>query len=439
MTAPAKYLSLQHNYAEPVIDQLTGFPAGFHQGLVIPVYQEGIEVLTRFAEFAGQHSGTLIILIINRPDTDNPDNDTEWAKPFLAANSLAALNWQSADQLLSLHPLANNSGLLLVDRCLYGAPLPIDQGVGLARKIGADILCALIHQQKVSSPWISNSDADATLPSDYFASIERAGNSSKAIAAIIHPYKHIFHDQTPVLPTLLYEFSLHYYVAGLHWAGSPYAYQTLGSTITVNYQHYAMVRGFPKRAGAEDFYLLNKLAKTGAIHSLQQPLIRLQARESTRVPFGTGPAVINLGAQQQPLSMPLYHPECFRYLQFFLHLLTAIANQPDELAAIAKREATANIDLTIILALADSLKLQSAINHCAKQGKNATTRLQHLQHWFDGFKTLKSIHWLREHHFASISFQQWRLQQPDSYQFSNNEAMTQLIQRIDSLDQRDTQ
>ena len=68
----------------------------------------------------------------------------------------------------------------------------------------------------------------------------------------------------------LYEYSLRYYVAGLTYAQSPYAFHTIGSTMAVNAEHYASVRGFPRREAGEDFYLLNKLAKVGSVHTLEE-------------------------------------------------------------------------------------------------------------------------------------------------------------------------
>ncbi len=420
MKALTQYLS---TYAEPETEQLEGFPQEFFQGIVIPFYQEQPLTLQRFCDFAANNKRCLIVAVINRPESNQ---DTQWAKALLEIPQISQgkLLWQSLDNLLKLTELENHSGLLVVDRCIEGKPIADEQGVGQARKIGADILCQLIAQKKISSPWIANTDADATLPDTYI----KALTEHKDAAAIVFPYQHIFVDDTPKLPTLLYEFSLHYYVAGLQWAGSPYAYQTLGSTIAGHYQHYAMVRGFPKRSGAEDFYLLSKLAKTGSIESLQQPVIKLEARESTRVPFGTGPAVIDLAKQDNPLTMPLYHPDSFAYLQFFLHLLAQLSKERTDIAiACQSISQPIPIDIPLIISLAEQLKLSSALDHSFKQGKTPEIRLQQLQHWFDGFKTLKFIHWLRDQRLGTISYQDWINR---DYVFPGCDTMHRLSQRI---------
>ena len=425
MKALTQYLS---TYAEPEAGQLGGFPEGFSQGIVVPFYQEQPVALQRFCDFAACHKGCLLIAVINRPESNH---DTQWAKDLLKIPSISQgqVLWQSRDSRLRLIELDNHCALLLVDRCIEGKPIADHRGVGQARKIGADILCQLIAQAKVLSPWIANTDADAILPHSYIKTLEEQPSPvAEKTAALVFPYQHIFVDNTPKLPTLLYEFSLHYYVAGLQWAGSPYAYQTLGSTIAVSHYHYAMVRGFPKRSAAEDFYLLGKLSKTGSIVSLQQPLLELEARESTRVPFGTGPAVINLASQNNPLSMPLYHPDSFCYLKFFLQLLQQISIQRCDITIACERIAQpVTIDIPLLLNIIDRLKLYQALDHCYKQGKTPAIRLQHLQHWFDGFKTLKFIHILRDQGLGSVSYQQWL---NGGYVFSGNNATASLSRRI---------
>ena len=418
----AKYLSL---YSETESQQLHHFPRGFSQALVIPVYREEFSILERYKTLAAHNPNTLLILVINRPEDDN---DQRWCLPFFSG--LGQILWQSVEQTLSLFSLESGSALLVVDRCLKGKALPKDQGVGLARKIGADILCTLISNNCVRSPWIFNTDADAYLPLDYFSVTQDVGINT---AAIIYPFEHFFVDPLIApLPTRLYEFSLHYYVEGLRQANSPYAYHTLGSTIAVNYLHYAKVRGFPRRAAAEDFYLLNKLAKTGPIVSLEKPLIQLAARESTRVPFGTGPAVISLASEPDPMAMSLYHPDSFCYLYVFLQTLDTLSEQgtSTHLEKIIhnkiNQHTNTQLDARYLLSLVEAFNVPAALAHSFRHGKKKSTRIQHLHHWFDAFKTLKFIHYLRDHYLGTISFQQWMA----SKHQNNNHLLSTIAKRI---------
>ena len=421
MPAIDQYLE---RHAEPEVLQLQGFSGHFQQGLIIPVYRETTAILERFSAFAAANPATLLVLVLNRPESDS---DSAWCQHFFARPQPP--QWQSSNAQLQLHALANQSGLLLVDRCLRHPAIPDKQGVGLARKIGADILCSLIASKRIISPWIFNTDADAHLPAAYFGAVT---DLPKHTAGAIYPFEHSFDNlQLDPLPTLLYEFSLHYYVAGLRWAGSPYAYQTLGSIIAIHYQAYARVRGFPKRCGAEDFYLLNKAAKTGAIITLEKPLITIEARESSRVPFGTGPAVKALSAMAQPLAMPVYHPECFLYLKVFLVALEYSAATGKWILPASSNSDAQSLDHQLLQAIASKMGIEQALVHANRQGKDQPGRQRHLQQWFDGFKTLKLIHQLRDSKLARIRFDELSTEPASSpYREFITPAMQTLLRKI---------
>ena len=396
MNAIEKYLQC---YAEPESADLEAFPAGFSRTLVIPAYRESADILQRLSALCRQQPGTLVILVLNRPDSDH--SATLWREAFDTALALLPVRWCGLHSPLKLHQQPAGEALLIVDRC--SVPIPAASGVGLARKIGNDIASQLIHLGKVQSPWIANTDADARLPAGYFSAQDKADNRA---AALIYPFRHIFVDDCPKLPTLLYEYSLHYYVAGLSWAGSNYAYHTIGSTLTVNYRHYCQVRGFPKRPAAEDFYLLNKLRKTGAITSLQTPVIELEARHSSRVPFGTGPAVSAIALLNDALQWPLYHPDSFVYLRCFLQLLELLAARQVTLAQACEQLQMAPLSAPLLCQLAEALNLDRAVSHCYRVGDSADKRRRSLQEWFDGFRTLKFVHLLRDRSLGSVNFRQ---------------------------------
>ena len=88
-----------------------------------------------------------------------------------------------------------------------------------------------------------------------------------------------------------YEIFLRYWVLGLQYARSPYAFHSIGSTIVTTADGYLAVRGMNRREAGEDFYFLNKLAKTGPIRQIRETVVYPSARISRRVPFGTGAAV----------------------------------------------------------------------------------------------------------------------------------------------------
>ena len=147
-----------------------------------------------------------------------------------------------------------------------GLDLPSKTGVGLARKIAADVALKLISDGKIKTTWVHCTDADVILPTDYFIFTNKIQNCSAAIYPYFHKQEH--DDELRKKSMLLYELSLRHYVNGLLYAKSNYAHHTIGSTIAVDLEAYAKVRGFPARESGEDFYILNKLSKIGRIKKI---------------------------------------------------------------------------------------------------------------------------------------------------------------------------
>ena len=221
--------------------------------------------------------------------------------------------------------------ILIVDRSMEPWLIPSDQGVGLVRKIGADIALYLITAGKITCPWIHATDADARVPDDYFLRVTEhyidADGNRQFPSCFIYPYQHVpdphmdqQEHQRYWSALTDYELWLRYYVAGLEWAGSSYAYPSIGSLLAFDALSYARIRGFPKRMAGEDFYFQNKLAKVGAMIALEGHPVKLLTRASTRVPFGTGQGTIsidNLNSNGQIYTV--YHPLVFSFVRGFLN------------------------------------------------------------------------------------------------------------------------
>jgi len=309
--------------------------------------------------------------------------------------------------------------VLLVDRFNEGRKLPAKGGVGHARKIGADLALSLIHHKRVRSPWIHCTDADVRLPETYFACSNAVQNTGSTYAALVYPFHHCddqdkAESREVLLATQLYELSLRYYVAGMKFARSPYAFHTIGSTMAVSAVHYAKVRGFPKRAAGEDFYLLNKLAKVGAVLELGSSSncepIEIEARRSDRVPFGTGAAVNKItGLADLVMDFRFYDPAVFELLQLWLQSLPEIwQSRSNDLAASmftglsddhGQRDKRA-----VLLAGLKEIKTEQALDHAFRQSKNLDQFTRQMHTWFDAFRTLKLIHYLRDSHMPTIGF-----------------------------------
>ena len=290
---------------------LPDLPRRYQRVLTIPAYDEPPDFLDHVCRRLPDLDRVLIVVVVNAPEGD-PQQALERTRTLLESLSGSA------------------EGVLAIDR--VSRPLPAKQGVGLARKIGADICCALIDRGTVASTLIHMTDADTVLPPDYF----EAAAATEGITLL--PFRHRARNPALARAAALYELHLHHYVAGLRAARSPYAYQTLGSTIVTDAATYARVRGIPKRNAAEDFYFLNKAAKVARVTSLAGPVIEIAARRSDRVPFGTGPALAAVPPNADDYVS--YAPEVFSQLGRINRRLDAFALEDEPLAG-AQRPAAA--------------------------------------------------------------------------------------------------
>lgn len=379
-----KYLQ---KYAEPEVRHFDALNLDvFNNCLVIPAYQEEYTSLKKV--WLQLDKNVLIILIVNSPKAG--DEKTHDLIKDIQIDS----HTRRANQ--NLFFLVNTEGrsILLVDRC--SMPIPPKQGVGLARKIGADIALSLIVNKKIESPWIFCTDADVSLPSSYFDVVT---NVDDACSAFIYPFQHQT-TQAHQHACQLYESSLLYYVVGLKFASSAYAYTTIGSTIAISAYAYAAVRGFPCRSAGEDFYLLNKLAKVGNIQQISAPIIVISGRLSERVPFGTGVGIKRiLDKPDSEVELLFYNPLVFLALKALLEKLRTC----QESAKLKEYFAQDSDFGSILVHWGESTGVFDTIK--SKQSQRAPVFNKFIHDWMDAKRTLKFIHMVRNDHFPSLPWQ----------------------------------
>jgi hypothetical protein len=385
---------LQH-YLEPQLPQPPADTQSWAHSLVVPLYRESPTLLRHWQRLGEHHARVLVIAVLNRPANDNDsavNNAMRRAIGELPARPGAGQN----DPIRRLSPTAD---LLLYDHEKLRGTTPRNQGVGLARKAGCDIALQWITEGRIASPWICSSDADAVLPDDYFQRLPEAGGrlNDDAPVAVTYPFQHLPGGDAGVdRGTALYELRLHHYVLGLEYARSRYAYHTLGSCLGVDALAYAQVRGFPRRSAAEDFYLLNKVAKLGPVLRLGGACIALRARASTRVPFGTGPATMRIAGQAPETATLFYHPQSFAALRALLDSIPACRDiETDTLATHLRRRGLEQSVSSAAARVMQGLGWSAALAHCRRHGRSDAQFLRQFHQWFDGFRTLKFIHGLR--------------------------------------------
>ncbi len=415
MAAIQSYLE---NYAEPGSNKLARLLShAINSVLVVPAFDELAEALAALVRHPDP-APRATILVLNAPasaERDALERTRNTRDQLCELFGLRAAT--NAGGIRCLHAqLSSNQSVFVLDLSGEGNLIDPKLGVGRARKIGLDLALAMSEQsaQKFGQhvEWLHSTDADARLPNDYFAlpDYPNSGSANEVVTALVYPYAHIAEPGLEKAMAL-YQFRLDYYTAALSEAGSPYAYHSIGSTLAVRPKAYAQARGMPQRAAGEDFYLLNKVAKLGRVVMPPVSAIVLAGRDSQRVPFGTGPALVDITALKDPYRDYLYYPpQAFKALRALLQgvprwsLPEDINEQSIEAVFFEtlEHEAGANMSKHIQAALTN-LGINRFVTHLAKQRPKDIERAFH--DWFDAFRTLKFIHYLRDHHYPSANLE----------------------------------
>jgi hypothetical protein len=332
-------------------------------------------------------SDTLILVVVNNrpPESGVAADQIELMDQI--ENNTQTLKWlegRGADVAPSL---------AWIDASLPGHELPRWGGVGLARKIGCDSVLAFLLGLKTPCALddfiFFSLDADTIVSPDY---LETAGNELRksGCAGGVISFKHQKADSAESQAAIdEYEAFLNYYVEGLRWAGSPYAFHTVGSCICFTASGYVRANGFAaRRQAGEDFYFCVELAKTGGICEINKTMVLPSARVSRRVPFGTGKRMAEAALNGRE-SLLAYD---FRVFVCLRELLTAVSTYTDaggdRIYAELKNSATREF--------LESRRFSDIWGRFRRQYKTKDALLAAFHRWFDGFVTLRYIHWLTE-------------------------------------------
>ncbi len=376
----------------------------YERALCIPMYDERIDLITALRFHPGIRN-TLVVLVINAPDSAPLAALTRTRELLAALLTLSATRVSRGNVHFLRMPAKEASfSLLIMDHCSPGHTLPENEGVGLARKLGTDTALELWHRDVVRSPWLYQTDADATIPDNYFVNPDPLLRS----AAIHLDFEHV-NPKGVSLAQSLYDLKLDYFVAGLGYAQSPYAHYSVGSSIIIHADFYAVVRGYPKYSAGEDFHLLNKLAKEGHIAFDKSRTVRLRERQSMRVPFGTGPGVARIESSDTPLSAARYYaPDCFvalgQWLSFIEYCGELFAGN-DSFDAQDSFAQFVNGDgpTSPVMRALSTLNLFSWVEQTLCKNASSMQCLSQLRRGMDGLRTLRLIHALRDQGFANIN------------------------------------
>lgn len=213
---------------------------------------------------------------------------------------------------LSTHKERYSFGLHIIDRSSPGNGWTTKEaGVGMARKVCMDYIVSVARNSDV----IVSLDADTLLDHHYLRSVMEKLQCRKDIIALSTPYYHSLTGSPAVDRALIrYECYLRTYLINMISIRSPYAFTALGAAIVVRVESYRKIGGITPKPFAEDFYLLQKLAKSGTIGLSLGARVYPSARLSSRVMVGTGPALMS-GVNNDWQKYPIFHPALFLMVQ----------------------------------------------------------------------------------------------------------------------------
>ncbi|MDT8318711.1 MAG: glycosyltransferase, partial [bacterium] len=241
--------------------QLSGNSYGYiDKVVVIPALAESVSLLKTLASLAEneqtQLNSTLVICVVNN------------RCPSISSKEEIEDNGITLDYLLHLSsgmdppstcpgPVyfkkVNESGMKIafVDASTESRELPAKGGVGIARKIGMDLALGRLDYDSDGPVLIICLDADTLVDRNYLKEIGEYFNDHNDAAAVV-AFSHILpDDEASRAAAIAYELFLRYYETGLRFANSPYAFQTIGSTMVCRADAYAAVGGMNRKRGGE--------------------------------------------------------------------------------------------------------------------------------------------------------------------------------------------
>lgn len=338
-----------------------------------------------------------VYICVNNPESWSSSND-DVARAMYLDNQVS---------LVYLHHIAESWSQLHILDCSSPTKgwVGKKQGVGWARKT---IMDAILEEHD-DNDLIVSLDADTDFDEKYLESVLYAINAHASCNALAVPY---YHPLSGVEDTdramLRYEIYMRYYLVNMlvikrrlsdlytskycsHNIDFPYAFTALGSAMVFPLWAYRRVGGYTPLQGGEDFYLMQKFAKTGSVLLSCNEVVRPQGRPSSRVPFGTGPAIMK-GVDSMDDSYPLYPHEAF----------DAIAETYSLFPSLYEKDT----DTPMSAFLCSQLKVSDLWQSIRKNFKSRNLFVHACQERVDGLRILQFLKFYREQMTARPSSEQ---------------------------------
>jgi len=239
-------------------------------------------------------------------------------------------------------------------------------------------------------------DADCLVAPNYLTEIYRNFKEYGLHSATIefhHPVEHLDVSDPLRIAATNYEAYLRYYRRALEFCGYPYPYFTIGSAFAVTAETYLKAGGMGKQQSGEDFYFLQKVFPLGRTRFIDTTCVYPAARTSDRVPFGTGPALQKMIAENQ-LSKYSYQVDAFKTLKDFFDRIDCFFKKPQQ--EIENRISDLPEYLLLFLKEDDFLSKTEEINRHTASLLNFRKRFFS---YFNAFKILKYLNFVHPAYF----------------------------------------
>jgi len=352
-------------------------------------------------------SGLKMIVVIpafNEPDiiqtlesllnNDKPEQAVEVLVVVnYAENSLPLIKAEAREIVKILNQwMEKNQSAQLQFYCMLTADLPKKHaGVGLARKIGMDEAVQRF-EQLCTDGIIVNLDADCTVSKNYLNEILHFyANNPTVKAANIH-YEHPIEDNPKHKAIILYELYLRYYVEALRYCKYPFAYHTVGSSFSVKSSIYQLQGGMNRRKAGEDFYFLHKIIPVSNFGEIGTAVVYPSARESERVPFGTGRSILEWHNKQRDLQTSYALPT-FQLIKYLF----------DDPLIFYKKETYKDKLPGDLQTYLSQINFKQTLSEIEQNTQTATAFVKRYHRFWSGFELLKLVHYCRDHIYPNTN------------------------------------
>ncbi len=271
-------------------------------------------------------------------------------------------------------------------------------GPGLARKIGMDEAARRLKRAGHSNGLIVSYDADCTCEGNYLSELYGLYRAKGDFRGCAVYYEHVPEPDEKELSLNIvnYELHLRYYSGALAYAGYPFPFHTIGSTMTVSARAYTGAGGMNRRKAGEDFFFLQKIFPDGGFYNLNRTVVYPSSRKSDRVPFGTGATMLKLG-KRQLISYLTYNMKSFYALRDFLLLADRWygMNDPEVQKTLERLPS----------AMSTWLKKNDFAGQIRRIRDNSATPQTFRKsffRWFSRFQVLKYVHFARDHFYPDV-------------------------------------